>query len=47
MMADIIQVQAAGKRGKKGVPAASALRRMAALWLPSIVFCICLLGYGR
>jgi NitT/TauT family transport system permease protein len=44
MMADIIQVQAAGKRGKKGVPAASALRRMAALWLPSIVFCICLLG---
>jgi NitT/TauT family transport system permease protein len=44
MMADIIQVQAAGKRSKKGVPAASALWRIAAIWLPSIVFCICLLG---
>lgn len=44
MMADIIQVQAAGKRRKKAVPAASALRRIAAIWLPSIMFCICLLG---
>jgi NitT/TauT family transport system permease protein len=42
-MVDIIEVQAADKRREGGIPAASALRRVAVLWLPSIVFCICLL----
>src|ERR1700744_94847 len=42
-MVDIIEMQAADKRREGGIPAASALRRVAVLWLPSIVFCICLL----
>jgi NitT/TauT family transport system permease protein len=42
-MVDIIEMQAADKRREGGIPPASALRRVAVLWLPSIVFCICLL----
>jgi NitT/TauT family transport system permease protein len=42
-MVDIIEMQAADTRREGGIPAASALRRVAVLWLPSIVFCICLL----
>jgi NitT/TauT family transport system permease protein len=42
-MVDIIEMQAADKRREGGIPHASALRRVAVLWLPSIVFCICLL----
>ncbi len=41
-MADIIEVQATRKRSNENIR--PALRRAAALWLPSIVFCICLLG---
>jgi NitT/TauT family transport system permease protein len=43
-MADIIQVQRAKTRHDRGAATASALGRAAALWLPSIVFCVCLLG---
>jgi NitT/TauT family transport system permease protein len=43
-MADIIQVETAKRRHDRNAPTASALRRVAALWLPSIVFCVCLLG---
>jgi NitT/TauT family transport system permease protein len=41
-MADIVQGQA-GARPAKGFISAAAIRRIAALWLPSIVFCVCLL----
>jgi NitT/TauT family transport system permease protein len=43
-MADIIQVESAKRRHDRGAATGSALRRVAALWLPSIVFCVCLLG---
>jgi NitT/TauT family transport system permease protein len=43
-VADIIQVESSKGRHDRGATAASALRRVAALWLPSIVFCVCLLG---
>jgi NitT/TauT family transport system permease protein len=43
-MADIIQVERASTRHDRSAAAASALRRVAALWLPSIAFCVCLLG---
>jgi NitT/TauT family transport system permease protein len=43
-MADIIQVETAKRRHNGNAPTASALRRVAALWLPSILFCVCLLG---
>ena len=43
-MADIVQVVSAKRRHDRGAATASALRRVAALWLPSIVFCVCLLG---
>jgi hypothetical protein len=43
-MADIVQVESAKRRHDRGAAQASALRRVAALWLPSIVFCLCLLG---
>jgi NitT/TauT family transport system permease protein len=42
-MADIVQVPPKGRLAGKGAPAA-ALRRAVALWLPSIIFCVCLLG---
>jgi NitT/TauT family transport system permease protein len=44
-MADTIQVESAKRRHHRGAATATALRRVAALWLPSIVFCICLLGF--
>jgi NitT/TauT family transport system permease protein len=44
MMADIVQVEGAKRRLVGSGTAASALRRAAALWLPYMVFCICLLG---
>ncbi|WP_167558761.1 ABC transporter permease [Bradyrhizobium canariense] len=43
-MADIVQVESAKRRQDRGAPRLSALRRLAAVWLPSIVFCVCLLG---
>lgn len=43
-MADIVQVVVAKRRHDRGAAMASALRRVAALWLPSIAFCVCLLG---
>jgi NitT/TauT family transport system permease protein len=43
-MADTIQVESAKGRHDKGAATASELRRVAALWLPSIAFCVCLLG---
>jgi NitT/TauT family transport system permease protein len=43
-MADIIQVETAKRRHDRNAPTASALRRVATIWLPSIVFCVCLLG---
>jgi NitT/TauT family transport system permease protein len=43
-MADIVQVVSAKRRHDRGAAMASALRRVAALWLPSIAFCVCLLG---
>jgi NitT/TauT family transport system permease protein len=43
-MADIIQVEHAKRRHDRSAATASALRRVAALWLPSIAFCVCLLG---
>jgi NitT/TauT family transport system permease protein len=44
MMADIMLGQAAEKRRTNGILAASTLRRAAALWLPAIAFCFCLLA---
>jgi NitT/TauT family transport system permease protein len=43
-MADTIQVERAKGRHDKGAATASALRRVAGLWLPAIAFCVCLLG---
>jgi NitT/TauT family transport system permease protein len=43
-MADIIQGRTAGVRAAKAFVSASNLRRMAALWLPSALFCVCLLA---
>ncbi len=43
-MADIAEVQLSGKGDSRRHAAASALRRLAGLWLPSIAFCCCLLG---
>jgi NitT/TauT family transport system permease protein len=43
-MADIVQVETASRRRDGSALTASALRRMAAFWIPSIVFCICLLA---
>jgi NitT/TauT family transport system permease protein len=43
-MADIVQVVVAKRRHDRGAAMVSALRRVAALWLPSTVFCVCLLG---
>jgi NitT/TauT family transport system permease protein len=43
-MADIVQVERGKTRHDGGAATPSALRRVAALWLPSIAFCVCLLG---
>jgi NitT/TauT family transport system permease protein len=43
-MADIVQAESAERRRDGGATTASGLRRAAALWLPSIAFCVCLLG---
>jgi NitT/TauT family transport system permease protein len=43
-MADTVQVESAKGRHDRGAATVSALRHVAALWLPSIVFCVCLLG---
>jgi len=43
-MADIVQVERTKTLHGRGAAKASALRRVAAIWLPSIVFCVCLLG---
>jgi NitT/TauT family transport system permease protein len=43
-MADIVQAESAERRRDRSASTVSALRRVAALWLPSIVFCVCLLG---
>jgi NitT/TauT family transport system permease protein len=43
-MADIVQAESAPERHNTVVAAAPPLRRAAALWLPSIFFCVCLLG---
>jgi NitT/TauT family transport system permease protein len=43
-MADIVQVDGPERRRVGSTTAASALRHAATLWLPSIVFCVCLLG---
>lgn len=43
-MADIVQAESAERRRDGGATTASALRRAAALWFPSIAFCVCLLG---
>ena len=42
MMADLVQGQAAEPRSAKKSPA--GWRRIAGLWWPSILFCICLLA---
>lgn len=43
-MADIVEGEPAERRRDAGAATASALRRAAALWLPSVAFCVCLLG---
>jgi NitT/TauT family transport system permease protein len=43
-MADLVEVDEVGRRRVAGSSATSALRHVAALWLPSILFCVCLLG---
>jgi NitT/TauT family transport system permease protein len=43
-MANYVQVDEVFRRRVSGSTAVSALRHLAALWLPSILFCVCLLG---